>query len=108
VPDLREVSLDALVRLIVRGALRDELREQLAPIVERLDAIAAAAPRAMLDVDQAAERLGLSAATVRRKLKSGELPGVRLGRSWRVDLAAIGRRTRPEEIAELATRARRA
>ena len=102
------VSIDALVRQLVRESLRDELRAQLAPVVERLDALAAAAPPALVTVEQAAERLGLSPATVRRQLACGDLPGVRTGRRWRVDLGAIRRPSRPEDesIALLAEAAR--
>lgn len=39
----------------------------------------------ILTVAQAAERLQLSETTVYRMCKRGELPVVRLGRSWRVD-----------------------
>ena len=107
-PDLAVVSLDALVRQIVRESLRDELRAQLAPLLERLEVLTAAAPPALVTVEQAAERRGLSPATVRRQLACGDLPGVRTGRRWRVDLAGLGRRTRPEDIADMAAEARRA
>lgn len=38
-----------------------------------------------LTVEQAAERLQLSEATVYRLARAGDLPGVRVGRSWRFD-----------------------
>ncbi len=94
--ELTTVSLDALVRAIVADAVRDVVRAELAPLVERVEALAAAAPPALVSVEVAAERLQLSPATVRRQLAAGELPGVRLAGRWRVDLAALGRRARPE------------
>jgi hypothetical protein len=42
-----------------------------------------------LNVDQAAEKLGVTARTVRRKCEGGKLPGsIREGRSWSIPLAA--------------------
>lgn len=38
----------------------------------------------MLSVRETAEIMGWCLDSVRRKLRSGEMPGVRLGRSWRV------------------------
>ncbi|RYG75194.1 DNA-binding protein [bacterium] len=38
----------------------------------------------MLSVRETAEIMGWCLDSVRRKLRSGELPGVRLGRNWRV------------------------
>jgi len=105
-PDLRDVSLDALLRLVVREAVRDELREQLASVREQLEALTAASPPSLVDVAEAARRLGRSTASIRRACASGELPGVRLGRSWRINLAEIARRATPEHVAELAAEAR--
>lgn len=36
-----------------------------------------------------ADRLGISRATVYRRLRDGTLPGARLGRRWLVDLARV-------------------
>lgn len=38
----------------------------------------------MLTPDDVAERLKMHRDTVRRLLRSGEIPGVKIGRSWRV------------------------
>ena len=38
-----------------------------------------------LTVEEAARRLGISQATCYRLARSGDLPGVRVGRSWRFD-----------------------
>lgn len=42
-----------------------------------------------LSADEAAEMLNLHPRTVRRLLASGDLPGVRLGRQWRISAAAL-------------------
>jgi excisionase family DNA binding protein len=42
-----------------------------------------------LSADEAAEMLNLHARTIRRLLASGELPGTRLGRQWRVSATAV-------------------
>jgi excisionase family DNA binding protein len=99
------LSLDAAVRAAFRDVLRDELRAELADIRARLDALTAAAPPALVTIDVAAERLAKSPSTVRAMCAAGELPARRVGRSWRVDLAAL-RPTEPAEIARLARVAR--
>ena len=44
----------------------------------------------LLTVDQAADRLQMSVATVRRMLRDGKLPGRKLGpRQWRIPVLAI-------------------
>jgi hypothetical protein len=82
-------------------ALRREVRDLSA----RLDALSAASPPALVDVETYAGRIHVSPATIRRWLVAGTLPGMRAGRKWMVDAAAV-RPTRPEEIAELAAEAR--
>lgn len=51
-------------------------------------------------VDQVAEVLLLSRHTVIRLLEAGELPGVRLGRRWRLPVLALAERVEcdPEEF----------
>jgi excisionase family DNA binding protein len=62
-------ELAAVVEQAVRGALRD---------------LGTSEPLAT--VSDAARRLGLSPRTIRRRIKGGEIPCVRVGRSVRVDL----------------------
>ncbi|HVX95506.1 MAG TPA: helix-turn-helix domain-containing protein [Polyangia bacterium] len=90
---------------MLERALERAVARQLAPIYARLDELAAAAPPALVDVEVAAERLGLSVATVRRQAAAGVLPARRVGRSWRIDLAAL-RPVKPEQIEQLAREAR--
>lgn len=68
--------------------------DQLEDLVER--AIARALARAPMEtrpvtVPEAARTLGVSARTVRRGIKAGSIPVVRVGRSVRVDLAEYRR-----------------
>jgi excisionase family DNA binding protein len=42
-----------------------------------------------LTADQVAEKLQLHARTVRRLLVSGELPGKKIGKEWRVSAVAL-------------------
>ena len=46
----------------------------------------------MLTVDEVAEVLRVHPATIRRMIKRGEMPAVRVGRLWRVD-ASVTRAT---------------
>jgi excisionase family DNA binding protein len=44
----------------------------------------------LLTIDETAKLLRLSHATVRRLARSGELPALRFGRQWRVELSELG------------------
>jgi excisionase family DNA binding protein len=88
------LSLEALLRVIVRDELGDVLRAHLAPVVADLATLKAAAPPALASVEEAAERLAVAPATVRRWLCDGTISGRRIGRSWKVDLGAL-RTVRP-------------
>jgi excisionase family DNA binding protein len=72
------------------------IRAELAPVVAEMRATSAALeslrqslPAQLVTVPEAAQRLGLSAATVRRRVKDGTLPARRVGKSIRVDLSAL-------------------
>lgn len=84
-----DLSLDAHVRALVREALIDVVRAELAPILDDLATLKAAAPPAMASVEEAAERLAVSPATVRRWVVDGTIIGRRIGRSWKIDLGAL-------------------
>jgi excisionase family DNA binding protein len=89
-PDPIGVSLDAALALLVRDEVQEALRPVFATILERLDALAAAALPSLVDLEEAAKRLGKSPSTLRRLAGEGRLPGaIRVGRSWRVDLRAV-------------------
>ena len=42
-----------------------------------------------LTPDELSSRLRLCLETIRRKLRSGEIPALKFGRSWRVSVAAV-------------------
>lgn len=42
-----------------------------------------------LSADEAAEMLHMHPRTIRRLLASGELPGTRLGRQWRISVTSV-------------------
>ena len=89
-----EETMAAVVEAAVKRAV-EPLRAEL----RRL------APPQLLTVEQAAERLGVSTATVRRRIKDGELPATKTGRQYRVDADAL----RPKvglEVVDLAHAAR--
>jgi len=52
-------------------------------------------------VPEVAELLDYSEETIRRKLRSGDLPGVKLGKSWRVSREALEEWWREEGGGEL-------
>src|SRR5436853_3762819 len=54
----------------------------------------------LLSVEEAAERLRVSVATVRRMCASGELPAERVGRRWVVQGASLPRRSRGRRRSE--------
>lgn len=101
-----DATMDGLLAHLVREAVVSVIRAELAPIKAKLETLAAASPPALVDVEVAAERLGLSPATVRRQAASGELPARRVGRRWKVDLAAL-RPVSTEQVEALAREARR-
>ncbi len=105
-PDLGPSTLDALIRMIVRDEAQAVLRAELAPVLARLDDLAAAAPPASIDIATYAERNDVAPATARRWAAAGKIPGaIRVGRSWRVDVRAAAPAT-DDEIAVLAAEAR--
>lgn len=46
-------------------------------------------PTTLLDVQEVARRLNLSRTTVRRLAAKGEIPGLRIGGSWRFEELAL-------------------
>jgi excisionase family DNA binding protein len=87
------VAADALAGLVDVAARTGD--PHLAAAVGRLVAggVAPARPptRRWATPAEAAETLGVSVRTIRRRANDGSLPAVRVGRSWRVDIAALDR-----------------
>ncbi len=84
----------------------------VAPLVAEVEHLAAevarlreALPPQLVSIEDAAERLGLSGRTVRRRVRDGSIPVRRVGRRVLVDLGAL-RPLTGEEIAAEARDAR--
>ena len=72
------------------------LEAKLAPLVEanrrltaQVENLRRALPTPLVSIAEASRGLGISKATVRRRIKDGSIPSRRVGRSVRVDLAAV-------------------
>lgn len=88
----------------IRVALAAELaplRAEVCRLSTQIEAMRRAIPPALVPVSEAAQALGVSEATVRRRIRDGAMPTVRIGRSVRVDLAAL-RSIDPVEVSRLA------
>lgn len=77
------------------------LRNEIGRLAAEVEALRHAVPPALVPVREAAEALGVSEATVRRRIRDGDMAMVRIGRSVRVDLAAL-RPAAPAEVVRLA------
>lgn len=94
--------LAALLELPSRMA---EVEARLAEVRAAVEAVQTKLPPALATSAQAAQALGVSVATVRRRVRDGQLPTVRVGRALRIDLSAL--RAREEaDVARLASHAR--
>jgi excisionase family DNA binding protein len=65
------------------------LREALYGLTAEVQALRDRLPPSLVSVTEAARALGLSVATVRRRVKDGSLPSCRVGRSRRIDLTLV-------------------
>lgn len=88
------------------------VRAEVAPLrttVERLTAeiekLRRALPPALVTMEEAGKRLGLSLSTVRRRVRDGSLPSRKVGRAVRVDLGSM-HADDPGKIAHLASAVR--
>ena len=79
---------DAALAAIVRAAV-DPLASELRAVRQELALLRSTLPPALVDVATASERLGVSPATVRRRVADGSLASVRVGRSVRIDLGRV-------------------
>jgi excisionase family DNA binding protein len=72
---------------------------------EKLDPIRRALPPSLVSIEDAAGILGVSVATVRRRVKAREYPTKRVGRQIKIDATAL-HPEREAEIVDLAARVR--
>jgi excisionase family DNA binding protein len=93
----------------IATALRSEvepLRAEVARLTSEVAALReASSPVTFITMDEAAERLGISLSTVRRRIRAGEIPARKIGRNVRVDVKAL-RPLSEDEVARLAREAR--
>lgn len=99
------MNLDAALAEVVRAAVAPLVAE-VAGLREQIAALRTPTPpeSALLSVRQYAERAGLSACTVRRRVADGTLSHVRVGGAIRIPAATL----RPVDLATVATLAREA
>lgn len=90
---------------MMRTAVKDAVRAELRPLVEKVDALARLAPPAFISVSEAARIMKRCPTTIRRACEAGELAARRVGRSWQIDAASL-RPPSAEAIAQLAAEAR--
>ena len=79
------MSLEELIASQVEAAVR----RAMAPVERELARVRAALEAEGVPVEEAARRLGLSKRVVERKVRSGELPSVKVGGARRVVLSAV-------------------
>lgn len=82
-----------------------DLRRDVAHLVAAVERVEKRLPSPLASVQQAAAMLGCSVPTIRRKVKAGEIPSVRVGRAVRVDLSKL-RALTGAGVRDLARRAR--
>jgi excisionase family DNA binding protein len=74
------------------AAMPEELKRAvgiLSALNERVTRIEERLPPRLFTVEEAAEQLGRSVPSIRRDIRAGRLPVVKLGRSVRIDLAKM-------------------
>lgn len=74
--------------------------ETLRALVSEVRDLRRSIPSQLVNVPTAAKQLGVSEKTIRRKIRSGEIPSRRIGRAVRVDLTKL-RAFEPSEIETL-------
>lgn len=82
----------------VRAIVREELARALEPIRRAL-------PPSLVSIEEAAGILGVSVATVRRRVKAREWPTKRVGRQIKIDATAL-HAVRELDLMELTARRR--
>ena len=92
----------AVIQIPTVDEIRVVVREELARALRELPA---ANNRPCATITEAAEQLSVSTRTIRRRIKSGELPTIGSGRSVRVDMRAFAQRSELEPIARAASMA---
>ena len=97
------MTIDAAIADAVRAAVAPVLTE-LATLREQVAILVQSSPPQMLSVAEAAKRMGVHPATIRRMCASGELAHRRAGRRLLVDASSL----RPADVATVSRLAREA
>jgi excisionase family DNA binding protein len=98
------VTLEEAIEASVAAHVSPVLAE-LRRVTAELEALRRALPPQLVSMPEAAKRLGVSLATVRRRVRDLSLPSRRIGRTVRVDLSTLHPMAE-SEVARLAARAR--
>ena len=88
------------------GKLVVTLQERVELLTVAIRSLERHLPAPLVSVQNAAERLGVSVNTARRRVKSGDIPCTRFGKALRIDLTKVRALDR-SEVNELADQARR-
>lgn len=108
-------SLDTQALQLLVGQLADllelptkfeSLTREVASLRAEVSTMRSALPPLLLPIPDAADALGISVSTLRRRIRLGEVPVNHFGRTVRVDLAAF-RPSSEAEVVRLADAARR-
>lgn len=105
-PKAMETLARLLVGLLDLPARLVALEAEVRGLREEVVHLRSSAPPLLVSPPEAAVRLGVSLSTVRRRIRAGEVPVTRIGRSVRVDLGAL-RPADDAEVVRLAEAARR-
>ena len=103
-PKRRKRDADDDEEMSRTGELVISLKGQVETLTAVVRTRARQIPAPVVSVHEAAERLGVSVNTVRRRVKSGEIPCTRIGKVLRIDLSKV-RVLDQEEVEEMAQRA---
>lgn len=102
----RELLALQLVRLLEMPSRLAALEAETRALREEVKLLRRALPQALAPLPEAARLLGVSISTLRRRVRAGDIPVVRIGRSLRVDLAGL-RAPDDADVARLAADSRR-
>jgi excisionase family DNA binding protein len=86
------------------GKLVVTLQDQVELLTAAIRSLERHLPAPLVSVQDAAERLGVSVNTVRRRVKSGDIPCTRIGKAVRIDLTKV-RPLDQTEVDEMTERA---
>lgn len=86
-----------LAALFALPAIVTGLREDVSRLASEVALLRTTMPPTLLTIEQAARQLRVSASTLRRRIKAGELAVVRIGRAIRID----ARKLQPTEEADV-------